>query len=153
MSDLTFKLEKLDEVRWEMEPMLIAHWAETAMYKDKVPYAPAWDKYYNLENAGVLKIVTARLGDRLIGYFVATLLPNMHYSDTLYALNDILYIDPAYRNAGNGTAMLVAAEQIFKGLGAQVITVHMKVYAPFDGICKALDWDYTERIYTKYIGD
>ena len=78
---------------------------------------------------------------------------NIHYSDHTYALNDVLYVDEDYRNSGVGQTMFDYAEAQLENLGVSVIIIHMKTEKPFDSLCENLDYDYAERIYTKYIGN
>jgi len=136
-----------------MKPILRKHYEEVAMYQDKVPLSPDYERYYKLEELGIFHIVTVRDGGKLVGYFLSMITPNLHYSDTLYAVNDILYLDCEYRDAGVGYRMFKFAEDRLKELGVSVIAIHMKTALPFDSLCESLNYDYAERNYTKYIGE
>lgn len=152
MSSIKYAVETLDECLEEMKPILKAHYEEVAMYQDKVPLAPDYDKYYALEEMGVFHIVTVRDSGTLIGYFLSIVTPNLHYSENLYAVNDILYLHKDYRSLGVGQKMFAFAEDRLKELGVSVIAIHMKTALPFDPLCKGMGYDYAERNYTKYIG-
>ena len=150
---IVYSVETLDECLEEMKPILQLHYEEVAMYQDKVPLSPDYEKYYALEGAGIFHIVTVRDEGELIGYFLSVVTPNIHYSSTVYAVNDILYLHKDYREAGVGQKMFSFAEKKLKELGASVIAIHMKTALPFDTLCKGMGYDYAERNYTKYIGD
>lgn len=153
MSDIIYSVETLDQCLEEMKPILEKHYEEVAMYKDKVPLSPDYEKYYLLEEAGVFHIVTVRDKGRLIGYFLSMLSPNLHYSQDIFAVNDILYLDQEYRELGVGQKMFEFAEERLRELGASVLAIHMKTALPFDTLCLGMGYDYAERNYTKYIGD
>ena len=150
---IVYAVEKLDTCLEEMKPILQLHYDEVAMYKDKVPLAPDYDKYLALEEVGIFHIVTVRDSGKLIGYFISIVTPNLHYSETTYAVNDILYIHEDYRAAGVAQKMFQYAEDKLIELGASVIVIHMKTSLPFDSLCLGMGYDYAERNYTKYIGE
>lgn len=128
------------------------HYKEVAMYQDKIPLNPDYGKYYALEEVGILHIITVRDKEKLIGYFLSVITPNLHYSKNLFAVNDILYLDEDYRHLGVGQKMFNFAEAELSKKGVSVISIHMKTSLPFDSLCKGMGYDYAERNYTKYIG-
>lgn len=150
---IVYSVEKLSECLEEIKPLLEHHYEEVAMYKDKIKLEPDYDKYLSMADDGLLHVVTARDEGKLIGYFVSFLLPHIHYSSTVYAVNDILFIDKEYRNAKVGLGLFSYAEEQLKAEGASVIVIHMKTSVPFDSLCEGLGYDYAERNYSKYIGD
>lgn len=150
---IEYKVETLDTCLEEMKPLLHKHYLEVALYQDKIEFNPDYDKYYTMEEMGMLHIVTVRDDGNLIGYFISMINENIHYSDHTYALNDVLYVDEDYRNSGVGQTMFDYAEAQLENLGVSVIIIHMKTEKPFDSLCENLDYDYAERIYTKYIGN
>lgn len=85
------------------------HWAEVGMHKEDVPLAVDWERYYRLEADGILKLMAARQDDRLVGYASFLVMPHMHYSTTLHAMNDAIYVDPDVR--GVGIKLIRAAEK------------------------------------------
>ena len=148
---ITYNKEKLSDIKEELEPLLREHYKEVAMYKDKVQLAPDWERYEMLDKADILKIVTVRDGKQLVGYYICFVMPNPHYSNDMYAVNDIVLIKPEYRNAKVGVGLFQYAEKWMRSLGVSVMTVHMKTFLPFDKLCEGLGWDYAERLYTKCI--
>ena len=148
---ITYNKEKLFDIVDEIKPILVEHYKEVAMYKDKIQLAPNWEQYEMMEKAGVLKLVTVRDDKTLVGYYVTMVIPNPHYSKDLFAVNDIVLIKPEYRNAKVGVGLFKYVENWMKDLGVSVMTVHMKTFLPFDKLCEGLGWDYAERLYTKCI--
>lgn len=151
MSNITYKQEKLVDIKEELEPLLVLHYEEIAAYKDKVKLAPDWDRYFGLEEQGILHIYTVRDSGVLVGYYICMVVPNLHYSNDLYSVNDIVLIKPEYRSAKVGLGLFQFVEDEMRKLGVSVMTMHMKTKQPFDNLCIGLGWDYLERLYTKCI--
>lgn len=150
---VVYAVEKVKNCLEEMKPLLQEHYEQVAMYKDKIPLEPDYDKYLDLCDSGILHIVTARDEDKLIGYYISMMVPHIHYSSHKFAVNDILYIDEEYRKTLVGLEMFKFAEKCLKEEGVSVMTIHMKTSLPFDSLCEGLGYDYAERNYTKYIGE
>lgn len=153
MYNITFQKELFKDIKLEIQPLLVQHWEEVAMYKDKVPLAPDWVRYQSMEDNGILHIVTVRDKDILVGYYVTMIVDGLHYRYTKYGVNDIVLIKPEYRNSGVGLGLFRKVEELLKEEGVNVMSVHMKTYIPFDSLCEGLGFDYAERLYTKYLGD
>lgn len=98
----------------EMAPLLVLHWREVAQFKD-IPLAPAFASYLEREAAGNLRVFTVR-GEpaphrfgrdecyvqhercgKLHGYAVFFVQPNPHYTTSLQASADILFLHPDVR--------------------------------------------------------
>lgn len=148
-----FAVENFNDVIDEIKPLLEAHYHEVAWYQDKIPFDPDYDKYKALEEAGCLHIVTARQLGKLVGYFVSMVLPGVHYRQNLFAMNDILYVDPSYRGGTVAYRMFKYAFARLKERGVDVVTIHMKTDAPFENLCKAVGMEKQEYLYSIYIGD
>ncbi len=149
--EILFDVEFYDEVIEELRPIFADHWKEVALYQDKIPLSPDSDKYREMEKSGNLHIVTARDGEKLIGYFVSFISYHPHYKETLFANNDILYLHPEYRGADTALGMFIYAEECLADLGVEVLMLHMKTAKPFDALCEALEYENVERLYSKYI--
>jgi GNAT superfamily N-acetyltransferase len=81
--------------------MVRAHWEEVAVYKAEMPLSVDWDRYRIMEQQGLLKLVGARAASgRLLAYASFVVMPHLHYSETLHAGNDAIYVDPTMRGLG-----------------------------------------------------
>jgi GNAT superfamily N-acetyltransferase len=154
---ITYQVEKWDDCYEEAIPMLEAQYLEIATDKAIKPLDPDLDKYQGLEDAGFLRIFTVRIepdnlegtdlprcDGRLIGYFVSIVMRGLHYQQTTLAVNDIMYIDPAYRGSTVGYRMIRGAKADLKNLGADILTIHMKTDYPFRSLLEKLDFHLTE---------
>ena len=151
--NVAYAVETLDECLTEMKPLLEKHWEEIALHKDKIELSPDYDKYYQIEDNGCLHIVTARKGGLLIGYFISFVNHHPHYQEHSFAVNDILFVDPAYRKSSVGGLMFKYAEDRLQEMGVSVVMIAMKTHSPFDELCLALGYNSVERVYSKYIGE
>lgn len=108
----SFALEPLSEALFgEMAPLLLAHWREVSQFKD-IPLAPAFASYLERQDAGNLRVFTVRgeftvtgtkgplvqwESGRLYGYAVFFVQPNPHYTGSLQASADVLFLHPDVR--------------------------------------------------------
>jgi len=150
---ITYQEESAKDCLEEIKPLIFTHWEEIALYKDKIDLNPDFDKYLLLDSLGMLHILTARDQGKLIGYFISFVQPNMHYKDSVFAINDILYIHPLYRKGSTGYKLFKKAEVSLKEIGVDVIIIHAKVNNDFKPLMDKLEYERIEYNYSKYIGD
>lgn len=142
---ITYKVETVAECIEEIKPLNLQHWEEVATNKEVRPLEPDYDKYYTLEELGMLRILTARDGDVLVGYFITMLCQHMHYKSCTTAMNDILYIHPDYRKSTIGFRLFkVAIADLKDNTDATLIVVHMKITHPFRKLLKHFDFKLAE---------
>lgn len=149
---MRYQQEFLATVQQDIKPLLEKHWSEIALNQDKIKLNPDWGAYNQLEQAGKLKIFTARDDGKLVGYFVVIVDRHIHYKDHLFANNDILFVDKEYRKGFTGIKLVKFAEKCLKEDGVSVLTINTKVHQPFDKMLTFLKFNKIERIYSKYIG-
>lgn len=162
---ITYQVEEIYEVRAEIEPMLVAHYAEIATDKSLKPLDIDWDAYYEIQDLGRLRILTARDKPEyamepqtpyqgrgsLVGYFVSFIMPNLHYSSTKIAMNDIFYVDPAWRKGSIGYRLIKEAAADLKKLNCDILTIHMKVTHPFRNLLIRQGFTLTEENWDKVL--
>lgn len=154
MFNLEFNV-KADKFLQEAEELLQLHWKELALNQDKVFLKPDVTKYLQMQELGMLhNIVAYNTSNSVVGYSVLLLQPHMHYSDTVFASVDVVYVDPKHRNSSLGARLLIETEKLAKQCGAHVLVHHAKPYVPM--IIKPLEklgYSLYEHIYGKYIGE
>lgn len=125
---MNFKRERAHDVIQEMLPLFEKHYIEIAHFKD-IPLDPDFETYMKMEDAGILRVYTARNEQGvLIGYAVYFLKHNLHYKSSLQALQDIIFIDPAHR--GVGAKLIIWCDRELKKEGVQLVCQHIKVATP-----------------------
>ncbi len=129
---ITYRDERYCQCINEIVPLFTNHWKEIANHQGVIPLDPDFDKYQNVEDNNMLRIYTARDDGKLIGYFISFVSPHMHYKSTIYALNDIMYIDPSYRGSTVGFRLIKGAMVDLKSnCGVDKLVIHMKVTHEF----------------------
>jgi len=149
MQDLKVQLELFSDMGEEMKPLFENHWEEVALYTDVIDLCPDYDKYKQLEEMGMVKIVTARKEEELVGYVVLFVQPHLHYLQDIWCSMDIIYLAPYLRKTGIGAELVKASEEVAKGCGASVLQFSTKVKQPFDTLMKWTGFDLVERVYSK----
>ncbi len=150
----TYAVEKLENCLEELVPLLELHWEEIALHKDKIKLNPDYSRYLVLEQQGVCHTVVVRGNTKqVIGYFISFVVPHLHYSDHLWAMNDIMFLHPDHRGGRTALKMMKFAEARLKELGVSVIQLHMKTDFPFERLAKFCGYDKVEYNYSKFIGD
>lgn len=149
-----FKQEFITLIRPELERLIKDHWEEVAVNKSKIKLNPDWDVYEGLEKLGHIKLFTFRDScGELAGYFAVTISTSLHYKDHLFATNDVIYIDQAYRKSGAGSELIKFAEGCLKEDGVSVLNINTKVHKPFGKLLEYLGFTPVEMVYSKYIGE
>lgn len=124
-----FARESSDTVINEIAPLLENHWAEIAHYPD-IPVGVDYDAYLRIEAKGALRIYTIRVGIELVGYALFTVNHSLHYSSSLQARQDVLYLDPTYRRGRVGWKFIAWCDTQLKAEGVQVVHQHAKIAHP-----------------------
>jgi len=142
---ITHQVEEYKTCIDDIVPLFYNHWKEVANNQDTVPLDPDFDRYKALEDQGMMRIFTVRDDGELIGYFISFISPHMHYKTTVYAINDILYMDPRYRGGTQAYRMMRGAiEDLRDNCNVDRLVIHMKVDHEFRRLMKSLGGTLTE---------
>lgn len=149
--ELTFQVEKYEDVIEEIKPFYPQHYEELASDKE-VPLDPDYDAYEVLRKMGTLHVVTARFEKQLVGYHFSILTPHLHYRASLTAFTDIYYLRTDCRQGMNGINFLKAVERSLEALGVQRLYVATKTDADKGSVFRWMGYKEKERVYTKMLG-
>lgn len=149
---MKIQLESMTNVKKDIKPLLEEHWELVALNQGKIKLNPDYEEYARLDAAGVLKCFTARKDGALVGYFILMVSKSIHYSDHLFAVNDVIFVKPDSRAGATGYKLIKYAEDYCKDMGVSVLTLNTKVHLPFDKLMLHMGFDLIERIYSKYLG-
>lgn len=144
-------VERLRDVRGEIEPLLRRHYAEIALHKDRIPLAPDWGRYEVMEAAGGLLICTARLDRALIGYAVFFLQHHIHYLHTFVAMNDVLFLDEPHRRGRTGIRLMQFAEEQLRARRVDRVLWHVKRRHDWSAILGRMGYEEDEVIMGKML--
>ena len=123
---VTFQIEKMSDRIAEISDLVYGHWLEIAGNKDKIPLNPDWDRYKVMDSSGMLALMTARDGAKMVGYSIFIVYPLLHYKKNIAATNDVVYLHPDYRNGFCGVRFLKFCHEHLKSMGVDKILWHVK---------------------------
>ncbi len=149
MSELVFARENGLEVFDEALPLVLAHYQEIATWHD-IPLDPDLAAYAEVERAGMLRTYCARNAyGQLVGYAVFLVRHNLHYRQSKQALQDVLYLDPAYRGRALGLRFIRWCDEQLAAEGVQVVYQHVKRAHDFGPLLERLGYQPLETTYAR----
>jgi GNAT superfamily N-acetyltransferase len=136
----------------EIHDAFADHWTEIADHKDILKLDPDIKRYFYLLEHKKIVVVSAREGEKLVGYIIIFVSPHMHYQTVLFALEDIHYVLPEYRGRGIFKEILRTAEQVLTGMGVKFSTLRTKFKSDHGALFEELGYVPIEAIYMKRLG-
>lgn len=125
----TVQWEPLDAILDnKLVTLLVENYAEIETDQELIPLDPDWPRAYALEEMGVLRIMTLRFNDELVGYNAFHVMPHIHSKTTSIAVSDVIYVAPEHRARG-GLILLRTAERALKAAGVVRLHYSTKVHA------------------------
>lgn len=129
------------------------YWEELSPVKQAAPLDPDWPGMLALEDAGQLKIWTARAERTLVGFIGFQVFPHMHHRSTLFAFDVGHFLSPEFRDNGRlGFRMWRTAETALKAEGVKVIMAHDNADRPLLPFFLALGYEPRSTLFMKVIG-
>jgi hypothetical protein len=148
---IEYQEESLIDVLEEMMPLVIEHHEEVDDFKDKITLNPDYDRYLEIAGQDMLTLYTMRKDSELVGYNMFIVGSHGHYSDTLYAVNDIIYIDPKMRGEEATPTFFKRCEEWLTEYGVDVIMYSMKSDRAAAGLMDHLGYKEFEVNYRKVL--
>lgn len=145
---VTYQLDSYSSIKNEIKPLLSEHWEEIAINKDQIKLNPDWKEYARLDSIGALRCFTARKDGELIGYFVVIIRKSLHYSDHLFAYNDIIFLTKQGRKGTTGYKLLKYVTEEVAKEGVSLMIVNTKTHQPFDPLLERLGYNHSENLFT-----
>ncbi len=123
---VTYQREALSESLWdELMPLLARHYAEVSPDPD-IALDPDILGYQRVEDAGMLRVYTARERTKLIGYLAVFVSPSLHSRGKFNASSDAIYVLPDERGLGVGRGLIECAKKHLADQGVQILHMHTK---------------------------
>jgi len=114
--------------------LLIEHREELATDKARMVLKPDHEKYLAMDCAGLLLIIGAYRGKRLIGYSVSIVTNNLHYADLMMCQNDVLFLTKSERKGSAGLRLIRETQKQAKARGADIALWHAKPETNLDAL-------------------
>jgi GNAT superfamily N-acetyltransferase len=148
---ITFQLETIDQWRTDAAPLLYDHWQELGLDTD-LKNDINFDHLRKLEAAGMWLTMTARDGDKLVGYVAALFSKHLHYTSSGQMLIvDMYYVAPEYRR-GTGVKLLAFMEATARAKNAIKIYLSCKVHRDHSKLFVRMGYRLSDYAFTKRIG-
>lgn len=147
---IRFAVETWAEFYPDAKGLMPIHWAEIALNRDKFELAIDEPCYQDLDARQKLLIITARDQAKLVGYYLAFLVPHPHYCTSgMFAMTDIYYLLPQYRKGGAGLQLLLFVERIFRERKVTKGYISHKVHQDHQQLFELLGWELADKCYIK----
>ena len=135
---ITVAIERIELCFPELIQIFPEHWAELAVFKDRMPLAPQFAEYVARERTGRLFLATVRRDGRIVAYYTAQVAPGFHYGSTLTGTMDMAYIVPSERGRGLALPLFRCVEREMRRRGVQIWYAGFKAHNPL-GMPEILD--------------
>ena len=142
-----------------LEDLTVMNWEEVYRDVGDLPLDVDWAKLLMLERMGQYKALVARRNGKLVGYNGYFLQPPIRHKTSVWAVNDTIYVDRAYRASLLGVRLLKAAESAMREAGAKLIfqgnlwpeatSTSGKARARFGALLVRLGYEQVETVYAK----
>lgn len=91
-----FASERLATCWDDAQELTVLHHAEVSVIEVE-RFAPDRERYFQLDNGGIMRTFTARIDGRLVGYAIFLVVPHLHYGAMSWAAQDVLFVHPQHR--------------------------------------------------------
>lgn len=130
----------------ELAPLFELHYQEIAHFKD-IPLAVDVPRYLAIEAQGALRVYVARVTGVAVGYAFYIVNHNLHYSGSLQAAQDVIFINLAAR--GFGQQFIRWCDDQLHADGVQVVTHHVKAAHNFGPMLERIGYELVDLIYAR----
>jgi GNAT superfamily N-acetyltransferase len=134
----------------EFERLFPEHYEELCVTKE-FPYEPDYEAYKRMAQAGMLRCITCRNDERLIGYIIFIVTPHLHYKSCMTAIEDLYFVTKEFRKGRVGIKLFQYAEKVLKERGVQRIVMHTKVHLDNSKLFEYLGYKMTDKVFTKML--
>ena len=115
-------------------------WLEVQHNANTTKLDPDWGIYKSLEEQGLLYVFTCRDDNKLVGYFTALIVPNLHSKGSFKVMNDAIFLDKPYRKGFAGVRLIKFAEDCIKQDGHSTLLINTTELNPIDKLMDRLGY-------------
>jgi len=109
------------------------------------------DSYSILEQNNQLYLFTCRDKGKLVGYFTAIVIPNLHIKGSTRVVNDAIFLDKPYRKGFTGIKLIKFAEACIKKDGHSTLSISTTELNPIDSLMLRLGYSKISTTFEKVL--
>jgi GNAT superfamily N-acetyltransferase len=147
---VTYQTEDPAEFIEALKGVLPEHYDELCVTKD-FPLMPVYEAYGRLHVAGMLRCITVRDDNELIGYALFIVHPHLHYKSCITAFEDIYFLKKEHRKGRVGIRLFQFVEDVLKKEGVHRIIMHTKIHMDNTRLFEYLGYKLTDKLFTKIL--
>jgi GNAT superfamily N-acetyltransferase len=145
-------VEPFQLLRLDLPPLLEQAYEELRLPGDPVKCSPAYKLYEYMQNAGQLLCIAVRMQGQLVGYCIFKLQASLHNHQQRVAVNDVIYLLPAYRRGKTGIRLIQKTEALLQAFGIDRVFISAVGQCPKTGkLLESLGYSPAETVYTKLL--
>lgn len=144
---INYQQEFMCMAEQEIAPLAELEWEESGHPTE--PLRIDWERYFDLEDQGVLKLFTARYEGNLVGYFVVIYINPLTTKGNPIAIYDAAYVDRNHR--GIGRKLFSFVEKCVKEDGIQRVLASSSAKNPIGNLLERMGYQEIETKYEKVI--
>lgn len=148
---LTAQVERLADCLEELKPLFELHFDRVASGKEYAHLNPNYQAYLEVERQGLLLTIILRSDERAVGYWIAFLIPSLHYQDCLTATCDVWAISPDYVGTIAPLILMRSVEKEYRSRKVMRSFVAEKIEYPSERILKLFNYKPIEKTYEKWM--
>lgn len=145
---ITYQEEDVDCFRTEVRPLLGAYY-DALIVEHDLPFEPDYNAYVDAQERGHMVCVSCRDDGKLIGLICFFIHPYLYSQRYVLAIEDLFYVDQAYRKGWIGIRLLKYAEKVLKSRGVDIINVVCKAHQDKSSLYERLGYKHTEKHFSK----
>jgi len=147
---VTYQTEDPAEFIEALKGVLPEHYDELCVTKD-FPLMPDYEAYGRLHVAGMLRCITVREDNELIGYALFIVHPHLHFKSCITAFEDIYFLKKEHRKGRVGIRLFQFVEDVLKKEGVHRIIMHTKIHMDNTRLFEYLGYKLTDKLFTKIL--
>mgnify|MGYP001555473404 FL=1 len=133
----------------EIQPLAEREWEESGHYD--VPLDINWDAYFEYEEAGKLRLYTARDEGKLIGYIVVLLIEPLTTKSEVVGYFEAAFVDRPNRQSRLGLEIFRFAESCLKKEGVTRVIANSSAKNPIGKFLEKMGYKELDTKYDKVL--
>jgi len=134
-----------------LQDLFEQHYEEVYEGRNPFPPNPDLDMYERMESVGMAFGLFAFYEEIIVGYSVNFLAPNMHSKGFVTCNNDVLFVDPLFRDTPLGIRLIKETEKYAKSQGAALMVWNTPLNTSLVKILPRLGYNPIEAVMCKEI--